>query len=204
MPQTRQTRDKAASLSVSEKRASGTKSLKSRRVHPPRLELFERLFAAHGIAMILSTVRSRGDCPEPRHALRRFHCEDDAADVLIALEHVVIVGGPFAVAAFGNACECQRANRARRSGLSQIPGMIRAPAHARNKKGSILTRGTCDIQSRTLCQLPDMLPDTARRDALAPLHSKTSSAAITKPCGTMRPRALAVLRLMYISTFVDR
>jgi hypothetical protein len=43
-----------------------------------------------------------------------------------------------------------------------------------------------------------------KRDELAAPHSKTSSAAITRPGGTAMPSALAVLRLMYISTFEDR
>ena len=42
-----------------------------------------------------------------------------------------------------------------------------------------------------------------QRDELAPLHSITSSARASSEGGTSRPSALAVLRLMNSSTFVD-
>jgi hypothetical protein len=38
---------------------------------------------------------------------------------------------------------------------------------------------------------------------LSPLHSITSSARARSDCGTVRPSALAVLRLMISSTLVD-
>ena len=42
-----------------------------------------------------------------------------------------------------------------------------------------------------------------QRDELAPFHSTTSSARPSSGSGTVRPSALAVLRLMISSTFVD-
>ena len=41
-----------------------------------------------------------------------------------------------------------------------------------------------------------------QRDELPPLHSTTSSAATSRPAGTVRPSALAVLRLMAVSNLV--
>jgi hypothetical protein len=41
-----------------------------------------------------------------------------------------------------------------------------------------------------------------QRDELAPLHSITSSAATSRPDGTVRPSAFAVLRLMIVSNLV--
>ena len=115
-------------------------SLEPGRVRPARLELFHRLLAARGITAILRTLRPRGDRPEPRHALRRLCCEDDAADMLSAFEHVVIVGRPFAGAAFGGAHQRQRVcftNCARGFGRARSLGMIRASAHARDEKWTI-------------------------------------------------------------------
>jgi hypothetical protein len=45
---------------------------------------------------------------------------------------------------------------------------------------------------------------TERRDEIAPLHSITSSTKEISRAGISRPSALAVFRLMYISTFVAR
>jgi hypothetical protein len=44
---------------------------------------------------------------------------------------------------------------------------------------------------------------TEKRDELATFHSITSSARPSSESGTVRPSALAVLRLMINSTFVD-
>src|SRR5215813_6990774 len=72
-------------------------------VGPARLEFLHRLIAAHGITLVLRALGPRRDFPEPRHALRSLGGEKDAADEMLAFEHVIVIGRPLAVAAFAGA-----------------------------------------------------------------------------------------------------
>ena len=57
--------------------------------------------------------------------------------------------------------------------------------------------GKCNAQNHRRCSGPPQ-----QRDELPPLHSITSSAMASSVCGTVRPRAFAVLRLMTSSNLV--
>ena len=66
----------------------------------PHLEIRHRLLTALSIPSIMRVLRhARGDRPEPAAICRRGVGPEDAADVPVAVEHVVVVVRPLAARA---------------------------------------------------------------------------------------------------------
>jgi hypothetical protein len=76
---------------------------------PPRLEIHYRFLAACRLASIMRVLRHpRRDRPELERASARRVRRHDAADLPVAVEHVVVVVGPLAArAGFGGAFQGQ-------------------------------------------------------------------------------------------------
>ena len=67
---------------------------------PCRLKIRHRLLTARSITAIMRALRdARGDRPEPTAILRRCVGPHDPTDVMVAVEHIVIVVRPFAARA---------------------------------------------------------------------------------------------------------
>jgi hypothetical protein len=87
-----------------------------------------------------------------------------------------------------------------RPGMSRRPGVKRPASETLHDSGHSAEAdriGQTDPKQKF-----DLTPLDARTDRLPPLHSITSSARASSDCGTVRPSALAVLRLMTSSNFV--
>ena len=67
---------------------------------PPRLEIRHRFLPGGGIAPIIGALRhARRDRPEPSAICRPRVRPHDAADVLVDIEHIVIIVRPMAARA---------------------------------------------------------------------------------------------------------
>src|SRR5262249_23446187 len=170
-------------------------------VGPACLEFLHCLLAAHGVAPILRALGPHHDFPAPWHALRSLGRAKDTTNKMMSFEHVVVIGRPLAIPAFAGARQRQRANPADRAAgcrCVRSPRPMRAAAQRQEIWAVWIGRTHHrDYKITSARALPNALNCGAD-------YSKTSSAAITSPGGIVSPKALALLRLMNISTFEDR